>query len=95
MTVFVLQIPSICLNNGGNDICIRNLGILAAIQIVTLILMIVFYKKLKNQSGNRQLFNTVQSVQPQVQSNGVAFCLNCGAQFDAAHKVCPRCGKPR
>ncbi len=70
-------------------------GILAAIQIVTLILMIVFYKKLKNQSGNRQLFNTVQSVQPQVQSNGVAFCLNCGAQFDAAHKVCPRCGKPR
>ena len=70
-------------------------GILAIMQIVTLILMIVFYKKSKNQAGNRQIFSNAQPVQSQVQSNGVVFCLNCGAQFDAAHKVCPRCGKPR
>jgi ribosomal protein L32 len=70
-------------------------GILAVIQIVTLVLMIVFYKKLKSQTASRQIYNSMQSAQTQVQSNGVAFCLNCGAQFDAAHKVCPRCGKPR
>ena len=28
-------------------------------------------------------------------SSGVVFCKSCATQFDARHKVCPRCGTTR
>ena len=70
-------------------------GILAVMQIVSLILIIVLLKRSKNPTGSVQINSYARSFQQPVQSNGVAFCLNCGTQFDAAHKVCPKCGKPR
>ena len=41
-------------------------------------------------SGNSQRQQT-----PAYGTNGVVFCKSCATQFDARHKVCPRCGTPR
>ena len=41
-------------------------------------------------SGNNQRQQT-----PAYGTSGVVFCKSCATQFDARHKVCPRCGTPR
>ena len=79
------------------------LAAIALLLIVAIILLIVLLKK----QGSSRPRNYYAPQQPPQQygrtsqnqggqpSGGIAFCRNCGAQFDAAHKVCPRCGTPR
>lgn len=45
---------------------------------------------LRYSSGNNQRQQT-----PAYGTSGVVFCKSCATQFDARHKVCPRCGTPR
>ena len=79
------------------------LGVLALLLIVAIILLIVLLKK-QGSSRPRNYYAPQQPPQygsmPRSQggqsaAGGMAFCRNCGAQFDAANKVCPRCGTPR
>ena len=39
--------------------------------------------------------NNPRQQTPSYGTNGVVFCKSCATQFDAHHKVCPRCGTPR
>ncbi len=79
------------------------LGVIALLLIVAIILLIVLLKKQGSNSRPRNYYAPQQPQQygraPQNQggqpSGGMAFCRNCGAQFDASHRVCPRCGTPR
>lgn len=68
------------------------LGVLFIIEIVTLILMIILLSRskkngtgiIKDSSANRPSSDM-----------GIAFCVNCGTQFDGRLNVCPKCGKTR
>lgn len=39
--------------------------------------------------------NSQRQQTPAYGTSGVVFCKSCATQFDACHKVCPRCGTPR
>lgn len=39
--------------------------------------------------------NSQRQQTPAYGTSGVVFCKSCATQFDARHKVCPRCGTPR
>ena len=71
------------------------LGILALLQVGTIVLVIVFQRKSNQKSTPNQFFNQTVPSQPQSSSHSVAFCVGCGTQFDSTLKVCPRCGRPR
>ncbi|MCI9292251.1 MAG: hypothetical protein HFF02_02985 [Erysipelotrichaceae bacterium] len=61
------------------------LGINLFLQIMLMIQMIAF----KKQNANR-------ITSPQNSSAGsLAFCKQCGTQFDASQAFCPKCGSPR
>ena len=72
------------------------LGILSLLQIATIVLVVVLLKKKRHSSDfinspdNRVYPNSSHSM-----ASGVAFCINCGAQFNSELKVCPKCGYPR
>ena len=72
------------------------LGMLLILQITTIILTVLLYKKSKKaQESNQDEAEDPYLYDQKPQYSGVVFCINCGAQYDAAHKVCPKCGKPR
>jgi len=82
------------------------LGVIALLLIVTIILLIVLLKK-QGSSRPRNYYAQApaqpqygrapqnQSGQASSAAGGMAFCRNCGAQFAANLKVCPRCGSQR
>ena len=72
------------------------LGVLAVLQIITIILVLLTRKKLRRGAEHTAVTNRSTSARPSIpESRGVAFCTNCGAQFSAKIDVCPICGKPR
>ena len=71
------------------------IGILVVLQILTIILVIIMGKKSRrrnNQNTMDEVFSAGNGHRP---TKGIAFCTNCGTQFDAALKVCPKCGRAR
>ena len=71
------------------------LGILAILQIATIILLCILFKKNKVSRQPQHAFHNQYSNNNQPNNSGVVFCVNCGTQYDATLKVCPKCGKPR
>ena len=71
------------------------LGILAVLQIATIILLCILFKKNKVSQPPQHAFHSQYTNNNQSNNSGVVFCVNCGTQYDVAHKVCPKCGKPR
>lgn len=71
------------------------LGVLSILQIGTIILVILLLKKNGGSHNEYPAQKNNYTLNNQSKSSGVALCVNCGTQFDATHKVCPRCGKPR
>ena len=72
------------------------LGIVALLQLATAALLLILFKEIKNRPGGAQpqIFNQ-QPGAGSPKNSGVAFCVGCGAQFDAALRVCPKCGRQR
>ena len=83
------------------------LGVIALLLIVAIILLIILLKKQGSSRPKNYYAQQPQYGRPQQglapgrqaqgggSSGGMAFCRNCGAQFDASLRVCPRCGTPR
>lgn len=73
------------------------MAILAVFLLVAIALLILILKKIgsNKHTGASASSGFQQSPQRAQPASGIAFCVGCGTQFDAAHKVCPKCGKPR
>ena len=73
------------------------MGVIAALLLVAIALLILVLKKLRSNGhvGVNSSIGFQQSPQRAQPMPGIAFCVGCGTQFDAAHKVCPKCGRPR
>ena len=73
------------------------MAILAVLLLAVLALLILVLKKLRSngRAGNVSPSGFQQFPQRAQPTSGIAFCVGCGTQFDAAHKVCPKCGRPR
>lgn len=73
------------------------LGVLAVLQIVTIVFVLLMGRKIRRQNSGRAVVAHRESYseESKTNSNGIAFCTNCGAQFSANIMVCPMCGKPR
>ena len=73
------------------------LGVVATLLVAVIVLLCIILKKI-SRLGTRPL---EIAYSPYSKSNvyssdcGIAICRNCAAQFDAAHRVCPKCGVPR
>lgn len=73
------------------------MGVIAALLLVAIALLVLVLKKLRSNGhiGTNSSNGFQQSPQRAPSTSGIAFCVGCGTQFDAAHKVCPKCGRPR
>ena len=73
------------------------LGVLILLMIVAVILLIAVLKKTGSNSSRNRYQQQMPTYQQGAQNSagGVAFCKNCGSQFNASLRVCPRCGTPR
>lgn len=72
-------------------------GISVLLSIVSVVLLL---KLLKRTGGSRYgnaggFADKPQSYGTQSVKTGVVFCKYCGTRFDAATRVCPKCGTPR
>ena len=74
------------------------LGVLILLAIIGIVLLIAVLKK-AGSGTNRSRYQAqppmYQQMNPGTAAGGVAFCKNCGSQFNASLRVCPRCGSPR
>lgn len=72
------------------------LGVLAVLQIITVILVLALGRKLRRGIGRVSApSRDPDAMRVPAERSGVAFCTNCGAQFSAKVDVCPVCGKPK
>ncbi len=73
------------------------LALLAVLLIGVLVLQILLLKKGSgsNPAAYRGAVNVNNGASAQPQEGGIAFCRRCATRFDAASRVCPKCGTPR
>lgn len=66
------------------------------INLITMIVVIVSFKKNKQSSNQMVQTASVQAAGPKSSAvSGVVFCRNCGNQYDSTHSVCSSCKTPR
>ena len=53
------------------------------------------FEKQQSRNSGYPSGNNQRQQPPAYGTSGVVFCKSCATQFDARHKVCPRCGTPR
>lgn len=53
------------------------------------------FDKPQTHNSGHPFGNNQRQQTPAYGTSGVVFCKSCATQFDARHKVCPRCGTPR
>lgn len=72
------------------------LGAIAIMLAVVIALLIIVLKRI-NSAKPARMNNVEHSFASNVKanSNRIAFCKKCAAQFDASTGVCPKCGTPR
>lgn len=80
------------------------LGVLALLQIVTIVLLILVKKSAGRRGpavsyydnrGSQAGGGGAKAGGGSHTGSGIAFCTNCGNQFPASLKCCPICGKSR
>lgn len=73
------------------------LGIVAVLMIAVMVLLFSILSKVEKleKNGGRAPEASPYNRMSSGAASATVFCTQCATQYDAAHKVCPRCGKPR
>lgn len=78
------------------------LGVIALLLIAAIVLLIILLARSSRGGGHSVAPNQymggshpVANQYPNSTPNPMVYCKRCGSQFQAAQRICPKCGTPR